>query len=74
MKSTPMAAWRSSSAKPAKESPPEKAWDHVAGATLIVDITARDVNQREGLTTNNLLGKNFPSSTCLGPALLVGKS
>jgi len=49
--------------------PPEKAWNHVAGATLLIDITARDVNRREGLTTNNLLGKNFPSSTSLGPAL-----
>lgn len=49
--------------------PPEEAWDHVAGATLLIDITARDVNRREGLTTNNLLGKNFPSSASLGPAL-----
>lgn len=52
----------------------EKAWEHVAGATLMIDITARDVNRREGLTTNNLLGKNFPSSTCLGPGVLVGNS
>ncbi len=50
---------------------PEQAWDHVAGATLLIDITARDINRREGLTTNNLLGKNFPSSTCLGPAMLL---
>ncbi len=55
-----------------KRIPPEKAWNHVAGAMLIVDITARDVNKREGLTTNNLLGKNFPSSTCVAPALLLG--
>jgi len=60
--------------KAGKRIAPEKAWDHVAGVTLMVDITARDVNKREGLTTNNLLGKNFPSSTCLGPALLVGSS
>jgi 2-keto-4-pentenoate hydratase/2-oxohepta-3-ene-1,7-dioic acid hydratase in catechol pathway len=50
--------------------PPERAWDHIAGVTLLIDITARDINRREGLTTNNLLGKNFPSSTCLGPAYL----
>jgi len=48
-----------------------QAWDHVAGVTLLIDITARDINRREGLTTNNLLGKNFPSSTSLGPAMLV---
>ena len=66
-----MPASRSSSAKPDRRIPPEKAWDHVAGVTLLIDITARDVNRREGLTTNNLLGKNFPSSTCLGPALLI---
>jgi acylpyruvate hydrolase len=50
---------------------PEQAWDHIAGATLLLDITARDINKREGLTTNNLLGKNFPSSTSLGPAVLL---
>jgi 2-keto-4-pentenoate hydratase/2-oxohepta-3-ene-1,7-dioic acid hydratase in catechol pathway len=60
--------------KAGKRIPPEKAWDHVAGATLVIDITARDINKREGLTTNNLLGKNFPSSTCLGPAMLIGNS
>lgn len=60
--------------KAGKRIAPQKAWDHVAGATLMVDITARDINRREGLTNNNLLGKNFPSSTCLGPALLIGNS
>jgi 2-keto-4-pentenoate hydratase/2-oxohepta-3-ene-1,7-dioic acid hydratase in catechol pathway len=59
--------------KAGKRIPPEKAWEHVAGAMLILDITARDINKREGLTTNNLLGKNFPSSTCIAPALLIGK-
>ncbi len=53
---------------------PEKAWDHVAGVTLLIDITARDINQREGATANNLLGKNFPSSTALGPAVLLTES
>ena len=50
---------------------PDRAWDYVAGVTLLIDITARDINRREGLTTNNLLGKNFPSSTSLGPAMLL---
>jgi len=50
---------------------PEKAWEHVAGVTLLIDVTARDINKREGLTTNNLLGKNFPSSTSLGPGVLL---
>ncbi len=52
----------------------EETWKHVAGATLVIDITARDVNRREGATTNNLLGKNFPSSTSLGPAVLLTRS
>ena len=60
--------------KAGKRIAPEKAWEHVAGATLMIDITARDINRREGLTTNNLLGKNFLSSTCLGPAVLLGNS
>jgi 2-keto-4-pentenoate hydratase/2-oxohepta-3-ene-1,7-dioic acid hydratase in catechol pathway len=57
--------------KAGKRIDPAQAWDHVAGVTLLVDITARDVNRREGLTTNNLLGKNFPSSTVLGPSVLI---
>lgn len=57
--------------KAGKRIDPAQAWDHIAGVTLLVDITARDINRREGLTTNNLLGKNFPSSTCVGPAMLV---
>jgi acylpyruvate hydrolase len=60
--------------KAGKRIAPEEAWQHVAGATLVIDITARDVNRREGATTNNLLGKNFPSSTSLGPAVLLTRS
>ncbi len=60
--------------KAGRRIPPEKAWDHVAGVTLVIDITARDINKREGLTNNNLLGKNFPSSTSVGPAVLVTRS
>ena len=48
-----------------------RAWEHIAGVTMLIDITARDINRREGLTTNNLLGKNFPTSTALGPAVLI---
>ena len=57
--------------KAGKRIAPEHAWSHVAGVTLLIDITARDINKREGATTNNLLGKNFPSSTSLGPAVLL---
>lgn len=60
--------------KAGKRIEPARAWDHVAGVTLLIDITARDINRREGLTTNNLLGKNFPSSTCVGPAVLLQSS
>jgi acylpyruvate hydrolase len=57
--------------KAGRRIPPTQAWDHIAGVTLLIDVTARDINRREGLTTNNLLGKNFPSSTSLGPAMLL---
>ncbi|HXV78679.1 MAG TPA: fumarylacetoacetate hydrolase family protein [Candidatus Binatia bacterium] len=57
--------------KAGKRVSPDQAWQYVAGVTLLIDITARDINRREGLTTNNLLGKNFPSSTSLGPAMLL---
>lgn len=56
--------------KAGRRIPPEEAWNHVAGVCLLIDITARDIHRREGLTTNNLLGKNFPSSTSLGPGVL----
>ena len=57
--------------KPGQRVPPEKIWDHVAGFALLLDITARDISRREAVTKNHLLGKNFPSSTSLGPALLL---
>ena len=57
--------------KAGRRIPPEQAWDHIVGVTLLIDVTARDVNRREGLTTNNLLGKNFPSSTSIGPSVLL---
>ena len=57
--------------KAGKRIAPARAWDYVGGVMLLLDITARDINRREALTTNNLLGKNFPSSTSLGPALLL---
>jgi 2-keto-4-pentenoate hydratase/2-oxohepta-3-ene-1,7-dioic acid hydratase in catechol pathway len=57
--------------KAGRRIPPAQAWDYVGGVTLLLDITARDINRREGLTSNNLLGKNFPSSTSLGPAMLL---
>jgi 2-keto-4-pentenoate hydratase/2-oxohepta-3-ene-1,7-dioic acid hydratase in catechol pathway len=60
--------------KAGRRIPPERAWEHVSGVSLLLDITARDVNRREGATTNNLLGKNFPSSTSLGPAVLLASS
>ena len=66
-----MPAWRLVIGKAGKRIEPAQAWDHIAGVTLLIDITARDVNRREGLTTNNLLGKNFPSSTSLGPSVSI---
>lgn len=60
--------------KAGKRIAPNQAWEHVAGVTLMLDITARDINRREGATTNNLLGKNFPTSTALGPGLLLAAS
>ena len=60
--------------KPGKRVPPEKIWDHVAGFSLLLDITARDISRREAVTRNHLLGKNFPSSASIGPALLLRNS
>ena len=57
--------------KPGQRIPRETIWDHVAGFSLLLDITARDISRREAVTRNHLLGKNFPPSTSLGPALLL---
>ncbi len=59
-----------------ESSPPHqtRVFGQIAGVTLVIDLTARDINRREGATANNLLGKNFPSSTSLGPAVFLTKS
>ncbi len=43
---------------------PEDAWDHIAGYTVVNDITARDVQK---LHQQWHLGKNAPASTPMGP-------
>lgn len=60
--------------KPGRRIPRERALEHIAGFTLVLDVTARDICRRESLTRNNLLGKNFPGSTPIGPSLYVGSS
>lgn len=60
--------------KPGRRIPRERALEHIAGFTLVLDVTARDICRRESLTRNNLLGKNFPGSTSIGPSLYVGSS
>jgi 2-keto-4-pentenoate hydratase/2-oxohepta-3-ene-1,7-dioic acid hydratase in catechol pathway len=60
--------------KAGKRIAPEQAWDHIAGFTLLVDVTARDVSRRESVTRNNLLGKNARSSSPIGPSLWLKDS
>lgn len=46
----------------------ERAWDHVAGLTIINDVSVRDFQNR---TTQWFAGKNFQASTPFGPTLVT---
>lgn len=52
----------------------ERAWEYVAGFTLVLDVTARDICIQESLTRNNLLSKNASSSTPIGPSVFLIES
>jgi len=47
---------------------PEQAWEHIAGYTVVNDITARDVQK---LHQQWHLGKNAPASTPIGPWVIA---
>jgi 2-keto-4-pentenoate hydratase/2-oxohepta-3-ene-1,7-dioic acid hydratase in catechol pathway len=58
--------------------PADRAWRHIAGLTIVNDVTARDV-QASGLRDGRLVdagtvarSKSFPTFKPLGPSLLVG--
>ncbi len=48
--------------------PPERAWDHVAGLTIVNDFSARDW---QGHGSQWLLGKSFDTFAPMGPALVT---
>jgi 2-keto-4-pentenoate hydratase/2-oxohepta-3-ene-1,7-dioic acid hydratase in catechol pathway len=52
--------------KPGRRIPPERALEHVAGYTIMNDVSARDVQFRNNQVT---LGKNFDSFAPMGPCL-----
>ena len=47
--------------------PPEEAYDHIFGYTIMNDVSARDVQTAERKEGNILIGKNFPTAAPLGP-------
>lgn len=49
------------------EVPLEAVYDHVFGYTIMVDVSARDVQYAERNEGNIMIGKNFPTSAPLGP-------
>ncbi len=53
---------------PGRDIPVERALDHVAGYTIVNDITARDWQRR---TTQFLQGKTFEATTPVGPCLVT---
>jgi acylpyruvate hydrolase len=54
--------------RPARHVPREKALDHVAGYTIVNDVTARDYQRR---TREFLSGKTFEATTPVGPVLVT---
>lgn len=50
---------------------PAEAWDHVAGVTCANDVTARDLQRRDGQWTR---GKGFDTFCPIGPWLVTGLS
>lgn len=57
--------------KRGKEIPKEKAYDHIAGYTILNDISARDIQRREHQKGLLLLGKNFDAFGPMGPYLVT---
>ena len=55
--------------KSACEVPATEAWEYVAGLTIMNDVTARDIQRREGKYTR---GKGFDTFAPLGPTLVMG--
>ncbi len=47
--------------------PPEEAYEHIFGYTIMNDVSARDVQMAERKEGNILIGKNFPTAAPLGP-------
>ncbi len=47
--------------------PPEEAYDHIFGYTIMNDVSARDVQFAERREGNIMIGKNFPTAAPLGP-------
>ena len=47
--------------------PPEEAYEHIFGYTIMNDVSARDVQFAERKEGNIMIGKNFPTAAPLGP-------
>lgn len=55
----------------ARDVPPERAMEHVAGYTILNDLSARDIQRTETAAGLLLLGKNLPDSAPMGPELVL---
>jgi fumarylacetoacetate (FAA) hydrolase len=56
--------------KPGKDIAPEKAWEHIAGFTIINDFSARDLQRKEmAVGLGPAKGKDF--ATAVGPSLVT---
>ena len=57
--------------KKCKHVPEDKAYDVIAGYTIINDVTARDITSLEQQSGNPMLGKTFDTFAPMGPWLVT---
>jgi len=57
--------------KPGRYIPKEKAYDYIAGYTILNDVSARDIQFAESKYGNHLLGKNMDTLCPMGPWIVL---
>ena len=57
--------------RPGRYIPRERAYDHVAGYTILNDVSARDIQLAEAAYGNHMVGKNMDALSPMGPWIVT---
>lgn len=57
--------------KPGRYVPRERAYDHIAGYTILNDVSARDIQLAEAKYGNHMIGKNLDTLSPMGPWIVT---